>query len=74
MEAAAELVRERGVGQVGLEVTAVNPQQKAARVLYRKLGFDESSFGPFTSGYTYWDGDGNPHRVEELHCYLVKEL
>ncbi len=69
-----ELVRERGVGQAGLEVTACNPQQEAARVLYRKLGFEESSFGPFTSGYTYWDRHGNPHRDEELHCYLVKTL
>lgn len=74
MEAAMELVRERGVGQAGLEVTACNPQQEAARVLYRKLGFEESSFGPFTSGYTYWDRHGNPHRDEELHCYLVKTL
>lgn len=36
--------------------------------------FPESPFGRFTSGYTYWDRDGNQHRDEELHCYLVKEL
>lgn len=74
MEAAVALVRKRNVGQVGLEVTAANPHQETARVLYRKLGFEESAFGHFTSGYTYWDSSGNPHRDEEPHCYLVKKL
>ena len=74
MEAAVALVRKRNVGQVGLQVTAANPHQEAARVLYRKLGFEESAFGHFTSGYTYWDSSGNPHRDEEMHCYLVKKL
>lgn len=74
MEAAVELVRERNVGRVGLEVAATNPHQEAARVLYRKLGFEESAFGQFVSGYTYWDSSGSPHRDEELHCYLVKKL
>ena len=74
MEAVEELVRERGVAQLGLEVTATNPNQEAARLLYRKLGFEDSAFGHFTSGYTYWDSNGNPQRDEELYSYVVKKL
>ena len=72
MVAAEELVRARGEDLIGLEVTASNPYQAFARELYRKMGYEESGFGDFTSGYTYWDADGNPHRDEEDYCYLVK--
>ena len=37
-------------------------------------GFEESAFGQFVSGYTYWDSSDSPHRDEELYCYLVKKL
>jgi|AP95_1055475.scaffolds.fasta_scaffold14613_3 ribosomal protein S18 acetylase RimI-like enzyme len=74
MEAAEELARKRGVLLLGLEVTATNPNQDAARALYSKLAYEDAGFGEFISGYTYWDPDGDPHREEELHRYLVKRL
>ena len=74
MEAVEQRAKARGVGQLGLEVTATNPIQEGARMLYRKLGFEPSVFGRFTSGYTYWDSAGHPHRDEEAYIYMVKNL
>ena len=74
MEAVEERARARGILQLGLEVTATNPNQDVARSLYEKLGYEESGFGCFISGYTYWDTAGNPHRDEESYIYLVKNL
>ena len=74
MVAVEELVRARGEDLIGLEVTASNPHQAVARELYRKMGYEDGGFGGFTSGYTYWDADGNQHRDEEPYRYLVKKL
>ena len=74
METAEALARKREVALLGLEVTATNPNQDAARSLYAKLGYEDAGFDEFISGYTYWDADGESHRDEELHRYLVKRL
>ncbi len=74
MAMAEAQVRERGVERLGLEVTATNPQQDAARALYTKLGFADAGVGEFISGYTYWTADGKSHRDEEPHRYLIKRL
>ena len=74
MEAAEASAAERGHRLIGLEVTVSNPFNEIARGLYRALGYCDSGLGSFVSGYTYWDSAGNPHRDEELHCYLVKKL
>ena len=74
MVAAEELVRARGEDLMGLEVTASNPYQTVARELYGKIGYEDAGFGEFTSGYSYWDAAGNPHRDEEDYRYLVQRL
>ena len=74
MEATEEHAKRRGILQLGLEVTATNPNQNVARTRYSHLGYQECGLGSFTSGYTYWDNDGNAHRDEETHIYLVKNL
>ena len=74
MEVAEALVPARGISLVGLRVTSHSPKQKAARVLYETLGFEDSGYGEFLSGYTYSDPDGNSHHDEELYRYLVKKL
>ena len=73
MESAENLVRNRGVKLVGLEVTAHNPSQDVARELYRRLGYQDAGYGEFLSGYTYYDADGQPQRDEELYVYLTKD-
>jgi GNAT superfamily N-acetyltransferase len=74
MQAAEDLVRARGVGVAGFEVTTRNPLQDHARRLYARLGYADAGFGEFMSGYTYWDEQGQPHRDEELHRYWRKDL
>ena len=74
MEESEKQAKERGMLQLGLEVTATNPYQDVARILYKNLGYQECGFGTFVSGYTYWDADGNPHRDEEPYIYMVKNL
>jgi GNAT superfamily N-acetyltransferase len=71
---AESIVATRGLLQVGLEVTVANPHTAVARALYERLGYRDAGFGDFISGYTYWDATGAPHRDEELHRYLVKQL
>ena len=72
--AAEELTAERGIGRLGLEVTAANPDNEAARRLYARCGFEDAGLGEFLSGYTYWTPDGVEHRDEEPHRYLTKRL
>ena len=74
VETAESIVATRGLSQLGLEVTTANPHTAAARALYERLGYRDAGFGDFISGYTYWDATGAPHRDEELHRYLVKQL
>jgi ribosomal protein S18 acetylase RimI-like enzyme len=74
VEAAEAVIAARGLPQVGLEVAAANPHTAVARALYERLGYRDAGFGEFISGYTYWDDTGAPHRDEELHRYLVKQL
>ncbi|HMG22919.1 MAG TPA: GNAT family N-acetyltransferase, partial [Kofleriaceae bacterium] len=74
VETAESIVASRGLPQVGLEVTTANPHTAVARALYERLGYRDAGFGDFISGYTYWDATGAPHRDEELHRYLVKQL
>ena len=74
MEAAEAVVRTKGVEFLGLEVTVRNPNQDVTRGLYSRMGYEDAGFGEFVSGYTYWDAEGNPHRDEELHRYLVERL
>ena len=73
MESAEDLVRNRGLKRVGLEVTARNPSQDVARELYRRLGYEDAGYGAFLSGYTYYDAEGRPQRDEELYVYLTKD-
>jgi GNAT superfamily N-acetyltransferase len=74
VETAEAIVATRGLSQLGLEVTTANPHTAVARALYERLGYRDAGFGDFISGYTYWDATGAPHRDEELHRYLVKQL
>jgi len=74
LDTAEALAAERGYDRLGLEVTVDNPFNDAARALYRRQGYRDAGFGVFTSGYTYWDAAGRPHRDEEPHCYLAKRL
>ena len=74
VETAESIVAARGLSQLGLEVTTANPHTAVARALYERLGYRDAGFGEFVSGYTYWDATGAPHRDEELHRYLVKQL
>jgi GNAT superfamily N-acetyltransferase len=74
VETAESIVATRGLPTLGLEVAAANPHTAAARTLYERLGYRDAGFGDFISGYTYWDANGVPHRDEELHRYLVKQL
>jgi GNAT superfamily N-acetyltransferase len=74
VETAESIVAARGLPLLGLEVTTANPHTAAARALYERLGYRDAGFGEFISGYTYWDATGAPHRDEELHRYLVKQL
>ena len=74
VETAESIVAARGLSRVGLEVTTANPHTAVARALYERLGYRDAGFGDFISGYTYWDATGAPHRDEELHRYLVKQL
>jgi GNAT superfamily N-acetyltransferase len=74
VETAESIVATRGLPQLGLEVTTANPHTAVARALYERLGYRDAGFGDFISGYTYWDATGAPHRDEELHRYLVKQL
>ncbi|HEY5950230.1 MAG TPA: GNAT family N-acetyltransferase [Kofleriaceae bacterium] len=74
VETAEAIIATRGFPQVGLEVTAANPNTAVARALYERLGYRDAGFGDFISGYTYWDAAGEPHRDEELYRYLVKQL
>jgi GNAT superfamily N-acetyltransferase len=74
MEAAEALAAGRGHNLVGLEVTASNPSEDLARVLYHRLGYRDAGFGEFISGYTYWDAAGQPHRDGHLYRYLIKRL
>jgi GNAT superfamily N-acetyltransferase len=70
----AESLAARGHARLGLEVTATNPFNDAARRLYRRRSYHEAGLDPFISGYTYWDRSGRPLRDAELYVYLVKEL
>ena len=70
----AESLAARGHARLGLEVTATNAFNDAARRLYRRRGYHDAGLEPFISGYTYWDRSGRPHRDAELYVYLVKEL
>src|SRR5262249_8513399 len=72
--AAEELTKERGIAQLGLEVTVANPNNEAARRLYGRCGDDDAGVGEFTSGYSYWTPDGVERRDEEPHRYLVKRI
>jgi ribosomal protein S18 acetylase RimI-like enzyme len=74
LERAEALAVERGYDLVGLEVTVDNPFNEAARALYQRRGYCDSGLGTFISGYTYWDGAGQPRRDEEPHRYLTKRL
>jgi GNAT superfamily N-acetyltransferase len=74
LEAAEALTAERGHNLLGLEVTVGNPFNEAARALYDRQGYRDAGFGTFTSGYTYWDAAGQPHRDEEPHRYMTKRL
>ena len=74
MEQAEALARSRSTQLLGLEVTAANPNQNAARSLYDRMGYEDAGLGTFISGYTQWDADGTAHRDEEPHRYLLKRL
>jgi ribosomal protein S18 acetylase RimI-like enzyme len=74
LEAAEAVAAERGQHLIGLEVTVSNPFNEDARALYHRQGYRDAGFAPFISGYTYWDETGQPHRDEELHRYLTKQL
>lgn len=74
MDAAEVLTASAGYDLAGFEAPAANPYNAAARRLYERRGYSDAGFGEFVSGYTYWDADGNPHRDEEPHRYLVKRL
>ncbi len=74
MEAAEELVRNKGLNTVGLSVAARNPKQNAARELYKKLNYSEAGYGEYTVTYSYMDLDGNTHHDEDQYVYLVKSI
>ena len=74
VEAVEALARQSGFNLVGLEVTLANPFNELARGLCERMGYEDSGFPPFISGYTYWDEHGQPQRDEELHRYLTKHL
>jgi GNAT superfamily N-acetyltransferase len=74
LEAAEALAAERGHDLIGLEVATSNPFNEAARALYERLGYRDAGLDTFTSGYTYWDAGGRPHRDEEPHLYMTKRL
>jgi len=74
VQTAESMAAARGHARLGLEVTAGNPFNDAARRLYRRRGYHDAGLDPFISGYTYWDKAGRPHRDAELYVYLVKEL
>jgi GNAT superfamily N-acetyltransferase len=74
VETAESIVAIRGLPQLGLEVAIANPHTAVARALYERLGYRDAGLGDFMSGYTYWDAAGAPHRDEELHRYLVKQM
>jgi GNAT superfamily N-acetyltransferase len=74
LEAAETIARSRGHNLIGLEVTVDNPFNEAARALYHRQGYRDAGLGIFSSGYTYWDAAGQPHRDEEPHRYMTKRL
>jgi GNAT superfamily N-acetyltransferase len=65
---------EAGAERTGLAVTVSNPHNDAARHLYERCGYRDSGLGDFITGYDYWDKSGQPHRDEEPHRYLYKQL
>ncbi|HEY0388818.1 MAG TPA: GNAT family N-acetyltransferase [Gaiellales bacterium] len=74
VEAAERHAMEQGEGAMGLEVTAANPENEAARRLYERLGYTDAGFGEFITGYSYFLPDGTECRDEEAHRYLIKRL
>jgi len=74
LEAAETIAAARGHDLIGLEVTVGNPFNEAARALYHSQGYRDAGCGVFSSGYTYWDVAGQPHRHEEPHRYMTKRL
>ena len=71
LDAAEALVRERGLGRIGLAVAVENSR---ARALYERLGYRDVGLGEFGNAWSYVDEDGNEVAERETCSYLVKDL
>ena len=71
MGALEAVVRERGMGRVGLAV-AGDEDAAAARALYERLGY-RFAHGPFVGGASI-PGNAGPIHFATVFTYLTKEL
>jgi GNAT superfamily N-acetyltransferase len=63
--------RGRNFARIGLGVSRDTPR---ARLLYERLGYQDSGIGEYTSTWEYTDQDGRKQRAEETCTYLIKRL
>jgi len=71
MQRAEAEADERGFGALGLGVDVDN---RPARALYAKEGYEESGFGRFAVSYPYLDEQGVERQAHETCTYLIKRL
>lgn len=71
LAAAEALVRERGLGRIGLAVAVENVR---ARALYDRLGYRDPGLGEFANAWSYVDEQGDEVAEIETCSYLVKDL
>ena len=71
LDHAESLAREREFPRIGLGVAVDNPR---ARILYERLGYEDTGFGEYIDRWQYTDRDGQKRWWEETCNYLVKDL
>jgi len=72
LRAAEEMAGKRGFHQLGLSADV--EENDRARKLYKRLGYDDPGFAPFTERYEYVDQAGQAHVWEGLCIYLIKRI
>jgi GNAT superfamily N-acetyltransferase len=71
LDAAEEIVRDRGARRLGLAVAVENGR---ARVLYERRGYYGLGISDFANAWSYIDEDGNEVAESETCTYLVKDI